>query len=93
MTLANASAQKTKQIDPTDFVTQFGLKNEWTDKQGGGYKNRLVPRYEYAASGSLAFDLNCLLLPILHQIGHDTDFGVGTSTQIRWRFKKGKGFN
>ncbi len=93
-TVANATAQRTKQIDPTDFVTQFGLKNEWTDKQGGGYKNRLVPRYEYAASGSLAFRFE---LPVVannvYQIGHDTDFGVGDlSTQIRWRFKKGKGF-
>ena len=58
---------------------------------GGGYKNRLVPRYEYAASGSLAFRFE---LPVVannvYQIGHDTDFGVGDlSTQIRWRLSSG----
>ena len=87
-------AQKAKQIDPTDFVTQFGLKNEWTDKQGGGYKNRFIPRFEYAASGSLAFRFE---LPVvannIHKVGYDTDFGVGDlSTQFRWRVKKGQGF-
>ncbi len=86
--------QKTKQIDPSDFVTQFGIKNEWTDKQGGGYKNRLIPRFEYAFSRDLAFRFE---LPVvannIHTVGYDTDFGAGDlSTQIRWRVKKSQGF-
>jgi hypothetical protein len=36
--------------DPTDFHTRFDLRNEYQSLDGGGRRNVLVPRFEYALS-------------------------------------------
>ncbi|HWQ38520.1 MAG TPA: hypothetical protein VNM24_07890 [Burkholderiales bacterium] len=40
---------------PTDFRSRAELRHEYQDLQNGGHRNLLIPRFEYAASSSLAF--------------------------------------
>lgn len=40
---------------PTDFRSRFELRGEHQDLEGDGYRNLIVPRFEYAVSTSLAF--------------------------------------
>jgi hypothetical protein len=40
---------------PTDFRTRAEIRNEYQDVEEDGYRNLIVPRFEYAVSPSVAF--------------------------------------
>ena len=87
------SKNSQRKVDPSDFVTRFELKNQYIDKQGGGYKNLFVPRFEYAVSQYHALRVE---IPLVTQqpfaAGRDVDFGIGDlSLKSSWRVHKGKG--
>ena len=42
---------------PTDFRSRVEIRNEYQDLEGDGYRNIVVPRFEYAVSRSLALRL------------------------------------
>ena len=42
---------------PTDFRSRIEIRNEYQDLKGDGYRNILVPRFEYAVSSSVALRL------------------------------------
>ena len=42
---------------PTDFRSRIEIRNEYQDLQGDGYRNAVVPRFEYAVSPSVALRL------------------------------------
>jgi len=42
---------------PTDFRSRVELRNEYQDLEGDGYRNLVIPRFEYAVKPSLALRL------------------------------------
>ncbi len=51
---AAPSATEAALKKPTDFRTRAEIRNEYQDLEGDGYRNILVPRFEYAVSPSVA---------------------------------------
>ena len=79
---------------PTDFRSRVELRNEYQDLRGGGYRNLLIPRIEYALTPRVAFRAE---MPyISHDAGADgIDDGGGFGdllVRAAWRAFQGDGF-
>ena len=55
-TTAPSAAEATLK-KPTDFRSRAELRTEYQDLEGDGYRNMIIPRFEYAVSSSLALRL------------------------------------
>jgi hypothetical protein len=54
---AAPSAAETALKKPTDFRSRVEIRNEYQDLEGDGYRNIVVPRFEYAVGPSIALRL------------------------------------
>ena len=54
---AAPSAAETQLKKPTDFRTRAEVRNEHQDLEGDGYRNLIIPRFEYAVTPAVALRL------------------------------------
>ena len=79
---------------PTDFRSRVELRNEYQDLPGGGYRNLVIPRFEYAVTPRVALRLETPY--ISHDTGpDDVDKGGGFGdllVRAAWRAVQRDGF-
>ncbi|HEV8262511.1 MAG TPA: hypothetical protein VGQ19_17375 [Burkholderiales bacterium] len=79
---------------PTDFRSRVEIRNEYQDLKDGGYRNLIIPRFEYAVTPAVAFRIDTPYIdydPGTSGAGRSSAFG---DLLIRgaWRATQREGF-
>jgi hypothetical protein len=90
---AAPSATEAAQKKPTDFRSRIEIRNEYQNLEGDGYRNIVVPRFEYAMSSSVALRLETPYVTYDPGAGAERVSGQG-DLLIRgaWRATQREGF-
>ena len=87
------SAAETQLKKPTDFRTRAEVRNEYQDLEGGGYRNLVIPRLEYAVSPAVALRLEMPYVTFDAGAGAQRVSGQGdVLTRAAWRAIQREGF-
>ena len=79
---------------PTDFRSRVEIRNEYQDLEGDGYRNLIIPRFEYAVTPALAFRIETPYIdydPGTPGTGHSSGFG-DLLVRGAWRATQREGF-
>lgn len=87
------SAAETALKKPTDFRSRVEVRNEYQDLEGNGYRNIVVPRFEYAVSPSVALRLETPYVAYAPGAGAERVSGQGDLLMRgAWRATQRDGF-
>lgn len=90
---ATPSAAEAALKRPTDFRSRAEIRNEYQDLEDGGYRNLVIPRFEYAISPSMAARLETPY--VSYHPGGDGERTSGEGdllARLAWRSMQREGF-
>jgi len=90
---AAPSAAETQLKKPTDFRSRVEIRNEYQDLEGDGYRNLVIPRFEYAVTPAVALRFDMPYVTYDPGDGGERVSGQGDLlARVAWRATQRDGF-